>query len=135
MKNLARMTLAICTLFTVNVNAADSTWLVCSDKTLALSVFEHRSDDGENRETNLTLIKGIHNFFETLLTNDPSDTPDANGFQSVWISGTPENSEFFSGKIKIDYVTKKVSLVGDLYFDGSDIATKIKTVLNCKEMQ
>jgi len=124
--------LATFTLFAFNTWAADSTWLLCNDGKLALNVFEHRDANGTDRDTELTMIYGMHVYTATMSSDDPSSAPDKNGFQAIWINGPHEDQDYFSGQIKIDYQADTVMMKGTALFDGSQ--TQINDLLHCKEM-
>src|SRR4051812_35380450 len=97
--------------------AKDSTWLVCSSNDLALNIFESRGPDGASRDTKINLLYGSYDFTGTFNSDDTSFSPDASGFQNIYVNTAAENFEFFSGKIKINYETAKVLLKGDLHLD------------------
>ena len=103
--------------------ARDSTWLLCSDDSLALSAHEHRSGSGEGRETSLTLIFGVHEM-RGLLRN--ADT----GNVRLSRQGKPDTK--FVGKVSLDFQATTVSLRGTLSIDGEPM--KVNTTLGCKQM-
>ena len=105
------------------LTARDSTWLLCSDDSLALSAHEHRAAGGEGRETSLTLIFGVHEMRGVLADADTGNI-------TLKRQGKPDTK--FAGRITIDFDANTVALNGTLSIDGE--RTKVKTTLECKEM-
>ena len=103
--------------------ARDSTWLVCTDDSLALSVHEHRAADGDGRETSVTLIFGVHEMRGVLRDAET-------GTVALKRQGKPDTK--FAGKISLDFDANTVALTGTLSIDGEP--TKVKTTLQCKQM-
>ena len=103
--------------------ARDSTWLLCSNDSLVLSVHEHRAGSA-GRETSVTLIYGVHQLHGTLQNTDSGP---------VKLSSATRGGETnFTGKAKVDYDANKVVLTGTLKIDGEP--AKVKTTMVCKEM-
>jgi hypothetical protein len=108
-------------IFALSAAARDSTWLVCTSDSLAISTHEHRAGDG--RATSLTLIYGVHELRGTLKNSDSGQvTLKANGK-----AGTE-----FTGKIAINYDTTAITAAGVLKIDGEPF--DIDAAFECKEM-
>jgi hypothetical protein len=103
--------------------ARDSTWLLCSDDSLALSAHEHRAPGGDGRETSLTLIFGVHEMRGVLRDADT-------GKVTLKRQATPDTK--FAGQLSLDFEANTVALNGTLTIDGQP--TKVKTTLECKQM-
>ena len=103
--------------------ARDSTWLLCSDDSLALSAHEHRAAGGDGRETSLTLIFGVHEMRGVLRDADTGN---------VMLKRPGKADTKFAGKIRLDFDANTVALNGTLSIDGEP--TKVKTTLQCKQM-
>ena len=105
------------------LTARDSTWLLCSDDSLALSAHEHRGPGGEGRETSLTLIFGVHEMLGVLRDAE-------SGTVVLKRQGNPGTA--FSGKISLDFEANTIALRGTVSIDGEP--TKVNTTLECKQM-
>ena len=107
--------------FAVSAFARDSTWLLCSSDSLAVSSHEHRAGDG--RATALTLIFGVHELRGELNNADSG---------RVTMKAASEAGTTFTGTIKIDYEASELSLKGMLKLDGEPNA--INATMQCKGM-
>ncbi len=115
--------LAGCFCLTATAEARDSTWLVCSNDSLALSSHEHRAPKGDGRETALTLIFGVHEMRGMLKNVDSG---------AVTLRAAGETGTKYVGKLSVNYAAKTVRLAGTLTLQGAP--TKVKAILQCKEM-
>lgn len=103
--------------------ARDSTWLVCNSDSLAMSLHEHRAKSGDDRETTITLIFGVHELRGILKGTDSGP---------VTLRDTRASKTSFVGKVRVDYEANEVSLAGTLKLDGEPF--DIDANLQCKEM-
>ena len=103
--------------------ARDSTWLLCNSDSLAMSLHEHRGKSGDDRETTLTLIFGVHELRGILKGADSGP---------VTLRETRATETNFVGKISVDYEANELSLAGTLKLDGEPF--NIDAKLECKEM-
>lgn len=105
----------------LTASGRDSTWLVCTSDSLAISVHEHRADDG--RATSLTLIYGVHELRGTLKNSDSG---------RVTLKANGEAGTEFSGTIAINYESNSITAAGTLKIDGEP--NEIDATFECKEM-
>jgi len=115
--------------------AKDSMWMLCSNQEIAVNVFEHRGQDGSSRDTRINVIYGENDYTGVFNDADPSFAANAQGFQNIYVNGAAEDSEFFTGQIKIDYEAGSVVLKGNLFFLDDKIPMPIDAKLNCKKMK
>lgn len=114
------------TLLTLSTTAyaGDSAWLSCKSKNLVLNVFEHRSENPFNRETDLTMIYGGR-----ILVGGLGDG--ANDNLVALLKGS--ETETASVAVSIDYIKNQVKLEGMLVLEGTkfDISQNLK----CSRME
>lgn len=105
--------------------AKDSLWLLCDNSSYALNVFEHRSNGGDGRVTDLVFLFGGHTLQGSL--KDTESGP-------LFLAQKAGNKTLSSirGTISIDFTTQKVNLKGKFRLQG-DTLTLNETLL-CKEL-
>lgn len=103
--------------------AADSSWLLCDNGSLVVSVYEHRAADGEHRITSLSLIFGGYTLMGSI------------GDELGWVrlAGINAENTSFVGTMDVDYVAQKLNLNGELVLNGEKYQPRAE--LACKEMQ
>jgi hypothetical protein len=98
----------------------DSAWLMCSDSRIAVNVFEHRAQNGMDRNTDFVMLFGGFVLTGTVV-NDAHD---------VSLNGPGAS---FTGTLSIDFTTNKsAKLGGTLTLDGE--AFSAAQNLACVEM-
>lgn len=104
--------------------AADSTWLLCNNKNIAVNAFEHRAG-ADKRETSLTMIIGDHALKGALINTDSGP---------VALSQAQNNEvlKTFKGKVGVNYKTKIMTLNGKLSLYG--VNYDVVTRLSCQEL-
>jgi hypothetical protein len=125
-------------LWSQNVQAADSLWLLCDNGKLVVNLLEHRNGIvGTVQKTalSITLLNGNYVFAGKLdTTNQNAQKPRRVTLASV-VKG--DRSRFI-GNISIDYLDPKMILFlkGNLRLQGApDLNLKIDSQLQCKEMR
>ncbi len=113
---------ALISLTTLNAQAADSTWFLCNNGSLAINSLEHRSG-ADSRQTEVTMIVGM-NFMSGKLVNKDSG--------AISLAGKPGDKNDFNGSIAFDYANKIVSVRGTMRLSGQPFA--ISTRMPCKEL-
>lgn len=109
--------------FVSGAQAADSSWMICSDDHLVLNVYEHRVEDSQ-RAIEFTLIYGMHVMKGQLADENA-------GVVSLLDDTTADVKEFF-GHVAVDYETKTVGLNGELSLHNE--VEIVSTTLDCKVM-
>jgi hypothetical protein len=122
MKNL--ILAFVLALGSLSAQAADSTWLLCDNGSLALNVLEHRAG-ASGRATSLTLIYGMHIMKGELVNADAG---------AISLDGSePGAVKTFNGNISISYQKNAVVLSGAMDLYGTP--TRVRTQLKCKVMK
>jgi hypothetical protein len=99
--------------------------LLGDDEKIAITTLEHRAEDGNGRETDVTLIIGA-NFLQGEL-HDVDEGP----IKLKEINPPPSNAYTFMGTISINYDNLRIQLKGILTFFPGDSET-VDTQFACK---
>jgi len=114
----------VLSLTALNSHAADSTWLLCDNGSLAMNLLEHRNG-ADGRATDLALIYGTHILKGQLIDVDAGP---------VALDGSEASAvKTFKGSVSVNYVKNTVSLRGVLSLYGSP--SRVSAVLKCKVMK
>jgi hypothetical protein len=101
-------------------SGGDSAWLMCSTSRIAVNVFEHRAQNGMDRNTDYVLLFGGFVLTGTVV----------NDAHAVSLNGAGAS---FAGTLSVDFTTnKKAKLAGTLTLDGE--AFSAAQNLACVEM-
>ena len=112
--------------------AIDRINLSCGNSKIIVNILEHRGPDGMSRDTDIEIVYGNRDLKGVFNSEDPSFQKDASGFQSIYVNGKKEDSEFFTGKIKIDYEAPKVTLHGRLQLSGRRRPLPVQATYLCQ---
>lgn len=108
----------------ISAQAADSTWLLCDNGSLAVNALEHRNGP-DGRATDLALIYGTHILKGQLINADRG---------TVLLDGSETDAEkTYRGTVAVDYKKNTIALRGTLSLYNTPIA--VKAVLKCKVMK